>query len=55
MPAGRAWRKYENIGVGIGDDVLITGEGNRILSGEIPKEINEIEKLMQGNARRIVP
>lgn len=41
-----AYKKYEGIGVRIEDDVLITKDGNRVLSGNIPKEINEIERLM---------
>ncbi len=40
------YEKYKNIGIRIEDDVLITESGNRILSQNIPKEISEIEKLM---------
>jgi Xaa-Pro aminopeptidase len=39
--------KYKNIGVRIEDDILITLEGNRILSAAVPKEIAEIEKIMK--------
>ena len=35
--------KFFNIGVRIEDDILITPEGHTILSGEAPREINEIE------------
>ncbi len=40
------YEKYKNIGIRIEDDVLITELGNRVLSQKIPKEISEIEKLM---------
>ena len=38
--------EYYNIGVRIEDDVLVTKDGYRLLSGKAPREINEIEKLM---------
>ena len=41
------YNKYTNIGVRIEDDVLITAEGNRILSARVPKEIKDIERLMK--------
>lgn len=40
------YEKYLNIGVRIEDDVLITDEGNVVLSGNIPKEVDEIERLI---------
>ena len=39
--------KYVNIGVRIEDDVLITPEGNSIMSSKVPKEIKEIERAMR--------
>lgn len=41
-----AYEKYMNIGVRIEDDVLITDSGNIVLSKDIPKEIADIEQLM---------
>ena len=38
--------KYRGIGVRIEDDVLVTPDGNRVLTSKVPKEIDEIEKLM---------
>ena len=38
--------KYLGIGVRIEDDVLITREGNRVLSKKAPKQVEEIEELM---------
>ncbi len=46
------YEKYENIGVRIEDDVLLTETGNVVLSKDIPKEADEIEKLMSRKARR---
>lgn len=37
---------YKNIGVRIEDDILITKDGNIVLSKDVPKEIDEIEKRM---------
>jgi Xaa-Pro aminopeptidase len=38
--------KYRGIGVRIEDDLLVTKEGNRVLTSKAPKEIEEIESLM---------
>ena len=39
--------KYLGIGVRIEDDVLVTDEGHRVLTDKAPKEVAEIEKLME--------
>lgn len=41
------FEKYINIGVRIEDDVYITESGNRVISKDVPKEIDEIEELMK--------
>ena len=41
-------KKWHNIGIRIEDDVLVTKHGHDVLSKNVPKEIDEIEALMQG-------
>lgn len=38
--------KYKGIGIRIEDDVLITKDGNKILSDKVPRTLVEIEQLM---------
>ncbi len=38
----------EKIGVRIEDDILITPDGNELLTGRLPRAIDEIEKVMAG-------
>lgn len=40
--------RYRGIGIRIEDDVLITGNGSDVLTAECPKEVEDIERLMNG-------
>ena len=46
-PADNVPRELWNIGIRIEDDVLITADGNEVLTRDAPKTINEIEELMR--------
>ena len=37
---------YRNIGVRIEDDVLVTNDGNKVLTESLVKEIKDIELIM---------
>jgi len=39
--------QWRGIGIRIEDDVLVTKEGHEVLTHAVPKEIDEIERLMQ--------
>jgi len=39
-------KKYRNIGIRVEDDVVVTKDGCDVLSGDVPKQIDEIEALM---------
>jgi Xaa-Pro aminopeptidase len=45
------FKKYINIGVRIEDDVLITPDGNEVITSEVPKEVADIEALMKMKSR----
>jgi Xaa-Pro aminopeptidase len=47
-------KEYYNIGVRIEDDILVTGTGYKILSGIAPREVGEIEKLMQSGSPKLL-
>ncbi len=49
ISAGRGVpRRYNNIGVRIEDDVVVTRDGCDVITGQVPKSIEEIESLMAG-------
>lgn len=38
--------RYKGIGIRIEDNILITQDGNQVLTKDVPKEIEEIEDIM---------
>ncbi len=42
-------KKWRGIGIRIEDDVVVTKDGHEVLTHAAPKEIDEIERLMQAN------
>ena len=42
----------ENLGVRIEDDVLVTQDGNRVMTGRLPRSADEIEKIMAEGRHR---
>ena len=45
-PSETTPKEFWGIGIRIEDDVEVTNQGNKVLSIEAPKEINEIESLV---------
>src|SRR6185369_4262621 len=44
----RVPKEYRGIGIRIEDDLLITADGNEVLTAAVPKTVDEIERLMAG-------
>jgi len=47
-PAENVPRQFWDIGIRIEDDVLVTPEGNEVISAAVPKQVDEIEALIAG-------
>jgi len=47
-PADNVPSALHNIGIRIEDDVLVTVDGREVYTADVPKQIDEIEILMQG-------
>jgi len=62
-PRNRAWiarvrplvKKYENTGVRIEDDYIVTKDGVERISSKAPREIDEIEAIMRQRRAPVVP
>lgn len=62
-PRNRAWiarvrpvvEKYQNTGVRIEDDYIVTKDGVERISAKAPREIAEIEAIMRQRPTRVVP
>jgi Xaa-Pro aminopeptidase len=46
-PAEGVPPEYWNIGIRIEDDVVVTADGSRVLTGSAPRQVDEIEALMR--------
>ena len=42
-----AYERYKGIAARLEDDVIITADGNEVLSSKLPKTTKEIEKVMR--------
>jgi len=40
-------RKWRGIGIRIEDDVVVAKKGNEVITGEVPKTVHDIEKIMR--------